>query len=69
LYLDLFSVLLEWTQNAIRYPYRTFIAYLGCRFPYKKSNSQLTVETIFEKHTYNRLRNHKKMHNDYLKKL
>ena len=37
--------------------------------PHKKSNSQLTVETIFEKYTYNRLRNHKKMHNDYLKKI
>ncbi len=37
--------------------------------PYKKSNSQLTVETIFEKYTYNRLRNHKRMHDDYLKKI
>lgn len=37
--------------------------------PHKMSNSQLMVETIFDKYTYNRLRNHNKMHSDYLKKI
>ncbi len=36
--------------------------------PGKQSNSQIVVETIFDKYTYKRLRNLKKMHNDYLKR-
>lgn len=38
-------------------------------FPYKKSNSQITVETIFDKYTYQRLNNHLKIYKDYMKKL
>jgi hypothetical protein len=37
--------------------------------PHKKSNSQISAETIFDKYTYNRLRNHLKMHDDYLNKI
>ena len=36
--------------------------------PGKQSNSQIVVETIFDKYTYKRLRNLKKIHNDYLKR-
>jgi len=37
--------------------------------PYKRSNSQISVDTIFDKYTYNRLRNHLKMHEDYFNKI
>jgi hypothetical protein len=37
--------------------------------PYKKSNSQITIETIFDKYTYNRIKNHKRMHTDYFEKI
>jgi hypothetical protein len=37
--------------------------------PYKKSNSQIVVDTIFDKYTYNRLRNHLKMHDDYFNEI
>ena len=35
----------------------------------KKSNSQITSETIFEKYTYNRLKSHKRMQKAYRDKL
>ena len=35
----------------------------------KKSNSQIISESIFDKYTYNRLKNHRKMQADYFKKL
>jgi len=38
-------------------------------FPYKKSNSQIIVETIFDKYTYKRIRNHINIYNAYLKKI
>lgn len=37
--------------------------------PHKKSNSQISAETIFDKYSYNRLRNHLKMHDDYFNKI
>ena len=37
--------------------------------PYKRSNSQIVIETIFDKYTYNRLRSHLKMHEDYFYKI
>lgn len=37
--------------------------------PGKQSNSQIVVETIFDKYTYKRIKNHKKIYNDYLKRL
>lgn len=35
----------------------------------KKSNSQISSESIFEKYTYDRLKSHRKMQADYIKKL
>ena len=37
--------------------------------PGKQSNSQIIIETIFDKYTYKRIKNHKKIYNDYLKRL
>ena len=37
--------------------------------PGKQSNSQIVVETIFDKYTYKRIKNHKKIYDDYLKRL
>ncbi len=37
--------------------------------PYKASNSQIISETIFDKYTYNRLKNIKKKQFDYIEKL
>ncbi len=37
--------------------------------PHKKSNSQVIVETIFDKYTYKRIKNLMKMHNEYVEKL
>lgn len=37
--------------------------------PHKNSNSQIIFETIFEKYTYNRLRSHIKMHEDYFERI
>jgi len=35
----------------------------------KRSNSQITSETIFDIYTYKRLKNHRKMQNEYINKL
>lgn len=37
--------------------------------PHKPSNSQIIVESIFNRYTYNRMRNHNKNHHKYLEKL
>ncbi|MBO2546017.1 hypothetical protein J0871_16490 [Salegentibacter sp. BDJ18] len=37
--------------------------------PHKPSNSQIIVESIFNKYTYNRIRNHNRNHQKYLEKL
>ena len=37
--------------------------------PGKQSNSQIVVETIFDKYTYKRIKNHKKIYNNYLERL
>ena len=36
--------------------------------PHKKSNSQVVVETIFDKYTYKRIKNHLKIYEEYLKR-
>ncbi len=36
--------------------------------PHKKSNSQIIVESIFDKYTYKRIKNHLKIYEQYLKK-
>jgi hypothetical protein len=37
--------------------------------PHKKSNSQIIVESIFDKYTYKRIKNHLKIYDQYIKKL
>lgn len=37
--------------------------------PYRKNNSQVIFNTIFERYSYKRLKNIRKMHSDYLQKL
>ncbi|WP_037320632.1 hypothetical protein [Salegentibacter sp. Hel_I_6] len=38
-------------------------------FPNKKSNSQIIIESIFDKYTYKRIKNHQRMYDEYLQRL